>query len=325
MAVLAVDVMALIIMLLYISRGYRRGLIVSILSLAGLLAACASSYMFYKPAGRMIAERYDAPDYVTLALGAVMVFFCVLMLFSIITRIVSWRMRVRAQSVEGATLTWIDKTLGSLLGAIIGLTIIVALLWGYQLAQFTKAGKFLPDISSSIAVETSSSIIEMGTYLLAGSSMSDKDMARALAKSVSNPKKTAKDMQILLQNPSAQKLINDAEFVDAMLAGNEKRVKRNRTLNRMLDDPEVIKKAQELGLVSDKYEAAEMKNDVARKLAKIGGEIGKIRNDPKVQKILQEPEFAEKLQKGDFRDLANDERFGTLLNRVLGAFRNSNN
>jgi len=317
MSVLVVDVMALIIMLLYISRGYRRGLLVSILSLVGLLAAYVSAYMFYKPAGQLIAERYDAPDYVTLALGAVMVFFCVFMFFSIITRIVSWRMRVRAQRMEGVTLTWIDKALGSLLGALIGITIIVALVWGYQLVQFTKAGEFMPDVNDSIAVKASSSVIEAVTYILAGNSMNDKDMARALARSVSNPGKAAEDMQALFENPSAKKLFNDANFVDAMLAGNEKKVRRNKSLKRMLDDPEVLKKAQSLGLISDKQTPSEIKEAVARKLSKIGGEIGKIRKDPKIQKLLEEPEFVEKLQKGDFRDLANDERFRTLLNRAM--------
>ncbi len=314
---LIVDLIALLIVLYYFSKGYRRGLLVSILSLIGLICAYISAYMFFEPAGQMILNQYDLPRLLALALGGFASFFIVYIFFGIIIRIISWRRRTRETSLIKTGSIYIDKLLGSISGTIFGLIMVAIILWGYNLAKFSQFGTSLPDINKSIAAQMSSSIIEKGTYLIADKSMDHEEMAKAISKSLSNPGEALEDMQDLMNSPLIKKLSDDKEFINAMLKGEVQKIKHNRTLNRALEDPVIINKAQDLGLLADDYNPMEMKEEIAEKLAKAGKEISKIQNDPKIRNLLNDNILKEKIERQNLTEMLQDNKFRELINRMV--------
>ncbi len=314
---LIVDLIALVIMIYYFHKGYQRGLFLSTLSIIRLICAYFSAYLFFKPLGQMILNQYALPKYLALAIGGFIAFFIVYMFLSIVIRIISWLRRTRKSSLIKTGSVWLDKLLGSMSGAIVGLAMIAIILWAYNIAKFSQMGSFLPDISNSIAAQMSSSIIEKGTYLIADKSLDQKEMARAISKSVSNPGKTINDMQDLMNSPKIQKLSDDKEFVNAMLKGEVDKIKRNPTLNRVLEDSEIIDKVKNLGFIANDYKPQEMKTEVAEKLAKAGKEINKIKNDPKIQKLLADNTLKEKIDRQNIGEMLKDNKFRKLINRMM--------
>ena len=314
---LLVDLIALVVLLCYISKGYHRGLLVSVLSIIGLVCSYISAYLFFEPAGQMILNQYELPRYLALALGGFAAFFIVYIFFGLIIRLVDWRRRSRATSLKKTGSIWIDKLLGALGGAVIGMTMVVILLWGYNLAQLSRIGSGLPDIGDSIAAQLSSSFIEKGTYLIAGKTMDDKGAAKAISKSLSNPGETIKDVQDLMNNPQIQKLSKDNGFINAVLDGDVQKIKRNRTLNRILEDPYITDKVKDLGLLAGEYNPKEMKEEIAAKLAKAGKELNKIKNDPKIHQLLEDNALREKIEGKNIVEMMKDSKFRQLMNRVM--------
>jgi uncharacterized membrane protein required for colicin V production len=315
--IIIVDILALLILLYYFFRGYRRGFVISVLGIIGLICASLGAYLLFRPLGDWFQATYNLSPVVSYAIAAISAFIVIYVFFFIISGFISWRRRARAKREGEPEVAFADKLLGGILGAVIGFILIVVLVWVYNMVQFSVFSGKLPDINSTVSGRSAEAAIRAGTNLMAKKMTRDPEMSQTIARTMTNPARTAVDMQKLLNHPKVEALADDQEFLGAVLKGDEAIILKTPAFNEMLDDPEVMRIATDLGLMSPGEKPEAIKKEAAARLAKVGRNFDKIKNDPEVQEILQDKEIQEKIDKEDVQGLLTDPKFHRLLKRAL--------
>ena len=314
---LIVDIIAVLILSYFFFKGFRRGFIISVLGIVGLICAYIGAYLLYQPLGSWFQERYELPNIAAYAVGGLCAFICIYLFFSVISGFISWRRRRMAKKDGVEEVGLLDKVLGGALGVVIGGAVVVMLFWLYNMAQISPVGKKLPDLSGSASARASEAAVRSGAYAIAKNTTKDKDLSNAIARSVSNPLKMTENVQKIMEHPKVEALSADPEFLGSVLHGDEELIRKNPALNDMLEDPEVMNIARELGLVAYNEKPEELKDEAAKKLARIGRNFGKIQNDPEIQAILNDRDVQAKLESQDIAGLLKDQKFHKLIKRVM--------
>jgi hypothetical protein len=129
------------------------------------------------------------------------------------------------------------------------------------------------------------------------------------------------DVQRIKQNPEVAALARDAQFTDAVFKGDAEAIKGNPRWNRLMEDPEFLRCARDLGLLPAESDAASTREQAADQLARVGRKMTQIGADPEVQDLLRDKAFQETLNDGDLGKLMQDERTWELAGRVMQIIR----
>ncbi|MGD0999292.1 MAG: CvpA family protein [Candidatus Brocadiia bacterium] len=321
MLVLA-DVVTLAVVAVYAVRGFMRGLTSSLLGLLGLAGAFFAAWLLWGWAGRRLNESFGIPLVLACALGATFVFLVVYVMFFLLVHLIRRRNKSRkAQPAPKPKYPWADKLSGAALGACVGMLMAAALVWIYNAAGLTPGATAWPDMRDSAASRLSSLIIGSEAYLFARAATNDPALSRVVARSVSDPKMAVEDVQRIKQNPEVAALARDAQFTDAVFKGDAEAIKGNPRWNRLMEDPEFLRCARDLGLLPAESDAASTREQAADQLARVGRKMTQIGADPEVQDLLRDKAFQETLNDGDLGKLMQDERTWELAGRVMQIIR----
>jgi uncharacterized membrane protein required for colicin V production len=313
MIILDVIILAFIALLFY--RGFKRGYLVSVVGIVGLFCSYAGAYFLFEPVGLLLSESYEIPNFISYSISGIAVFITIYLLFSVLSMILS---RTRKKRInEGSLISAVDQWLGGFLGATVGVVIVCVFIWMYNLSQLSPAGDVVPDVSGSIAGKVSKAAIEYGTYAMASALIEDEQTAKMVARTISDPASTADDIKKIMDNPKIDELKKDTDFLEAVKNGDTKRLVSNKKLTALINDPETLATAKDLGIIPRNADSAFLQQEASEKLAKIGHGINEIQNDPQLLKILEDPEIQQKLQNMDIQGLMMDPEFNEIVQKIM--------
>lgn len=128
---MSLDITALIIIALFFIRGYMRGLIVAVFSVVAILLGIVVSLKM----SQVLASYLLAKGYVGSGWAPVLSY---LILFTAVVIAVRWGAKLLQRSVEGMMLGTVNKIIGGLLFAFVGLLLWSSFLWiGIKLGAIT--------------------------------------------------------------------------------------------------------------------------------------------------------------------------------------------
>lgn len=298
------DLIAFLIVIFYAVKGVQRGALISFMSIGGVIFAYIAALILSKPFGFLVALITRLPNLYGRVIAGAFIFITVSVLIRLAIKKILKRREENSQNDN--TLTYSTRLWGAFLGIITAILVFTVIHWVYSLYRGTESGKALPEIGKGISGGISQELIRSAAYAAADANTADL---------VSRPDRTADMLRRLFARESVNKLMSDPDFRNALLDGDEDAIMNNTAYRRLFEDEETVDLLRQLGAVRTKTdEAAER---MADPLANTGRKLGKVLEEPDVQKKVEELKEEGMLERRNWPRLVFDRRFIDIMERVM--------
>lgn len=308
------DVVALILLGVFIGIGCLRGALASFIGLAALVLGYAAALAAAPPLAAALPLSPATPGIVGIALAGCLVFAVVYALVLIAGRLVR-----RAQGDghgEGRSLR--DRFLGGLFGAVRGSFVVVLVgllaLWLDALPS-TGGPALVPASTDSVAARATSAVVEASL----GAAFSNSGPAGPfVARLVARPAGSIEELQALLADPRFEALREDAAFWSYVEAGAVDPAMGRVSFRDFAHDASLRQELAALGLVPPAAadDPAAFERAAADALRQVGPRLKALREDPALQELMQDPEIAGMIHSGDHLGLLAHPAFRQVVSRA---------
>ncbi len=308
------DAAALLILGVFIGMGALRGALASALGLVTLAAGDGAAVIAGPRLGPVVAERLDLAQMVGLAVAGMAAFLAVFVVMGIASWFLNRWARERAAFGRSAR----DRFLGGAFGAVRGALVVMLLSWlalWVDALRVTGTVADLPDLGPSRAAAVTSDLVESGVQAAVG----DAPSGRLMARLASRPGAALGEVQALLDSPELAAQRSDAMFWTYVESGAVDAAMNRASFVRITRDASLRMRLAELGLIGeDAANDPRAFRDVSRQvLAEVGPRLRRVKNDPALQQLAEDPEIQAAIQSGDTVALMTHPRFRQLVSRVL--------
>jgi len=307
------DVVALILLGVFIGIGCLRGALASFVGLAALVTGYAASVAVAPALGPRLPLSPETPAVAGVMLAGLAVFLVVYLAIAI-----AGKLAVRAQRERsGGTHSVRDRFLGGLFGAVRGAFVVLLVSWlALWLDALRATGTaVVPEVAGSAAAQATSAVVEASVgAALAGGGPEGPFVARLAAR----PALATSELQQVLENPRIDALREDGPFWTYVEAGSVDTAMGRVSFRDLAQDAALRGELAELGLVSPEAAAdpAAFNAAAAEVLREVGPRLRALREDPELQKLMEDPEVAAMLRSGDYLGLLSHAGFRQLVSRV---------
>ncbi|HEY8152521.1 MAG TPA: CvpA family protein [Myxococcota bacterium] len=309
------NVVALILLGVFIGIGCLRGALASFIGLAALAAAYAASIAAAPALGSRLPLSPETPAIVGVALAG-----CGVFLFVYLSIAIAGKLAVRAQRERtGGTHSLRDRFLGGVFGAVRGsfvvLLVCMLALWLDAASEMGGSPRGESQVAGSAAGRATSAVVEASVgAALAGSGPEGPFVARLAAR----PALAVGELQQVLENPRFEALREDGPFWTYVEAGALDAAMGRVSFRDLAQDAELRGELAALGLVSPEAAADEaaFTAAVTEVLREVGPRLHALREDPALQELVEDPQVAAMLQSGDYLGLLSHPGFRQLVARV---------
>jgi len=282
-------------------RGYKKGFLRSLSRVSSLVASYVAC-IFYTTQVADILESY------TQLQGIVAFFTAALVLFIAVGVGVSLIFRVVEElRFERGVLSTTSSFGGAALGLVVGLIVAITLVW---------ASAFARDIYLATALETrrqaNSSSIEALANGLASKAVNSTmtlvsarpEVASLSAALIESPAEFSQHVQQLTRSNDLEALLSDPQNQAVLDSGDARAVQALPAFQKLANNPHMLALAKSAGMLEDSANnTGRVDAALARQITDIWGRTQQVKNDRRVQEILSDPEFQQKVQSGNPLDL----------------------
>jgi len=308
------DVVALILLGVFIGMGCLRGALASFIGLAALVAGYAAAVAAAPTLGPRLPLSPEMPAIACVVLAGSGVFLLAYLSISI-----AGKLAVRAQRERsGGTHSLRDRFLGGAFGAVRGAFVVLLVSWlalWLDALRATGTAELVPQVAGSAAAEATSAVVEASVgAALAGGGPEAAFVARLAAR----PALAVDELQQVLANPRFEALREDSSFWTYVEAGALDAATGRVSFRDLAQDAELRRELAALGLIAPEAAADEAAFTVAMTavLREVGPRLRALREDPALQALVEDPEVAGMLNSGDYLGLLSHPGFRQLVSRV---------
>jgi membrane protein required for colicin V production len=305
------DLLLFAVLLAFTSLGAWRGALESGLRLAGWLGGYAAAVAAAAWLGAPAAAALGVAAWLGMPIAGTAAFLLVQLALAVA---IALARRRRAELDPGA----LDRILGAALGAARGALVVVLLGWLALLADALRsqgALASLPSTERSVAASWSGVVVESGAAAVLGQSDPGARAAVALA---ARPAATLESFREVLDHPRMQALQRDRAFWSRFEKGDVEGALALPSARALVADASLRRRLADLGLVE--RAAAEHPVAFERALAQALGEasarVARLRSDPEVRALLEDPAVIERVERRDAIGLLSDPRLQRALERA---------
>ena len=239
------NVVALILLGIFIGIGWLRGALASFVGLAAFVIGYAASIAAAPLLAAKLPLSPETPGFVAVALAGCLVFVVVYLLILIAGTLARRAQRERA----GAGHSLRDRFLGGLFGAVRGAFVVLMVSWlalWLDALPSTGAPAVVPKVAGSVAAARPRAVVEASLgAALSGSGTAGPFVARLAAR----PALAIDELQQLLANPRFEALREDAAFWSYVEAGAVDTAMGRVTFRDLAQDTDLRRELAALGLV----------------------------------------------------------------------------
>ncbi len=308
------NVLALILLGVFIGIGWLRGALASFVGLAAFVIGYAASIAAAPALAAKLPLSPETPAFVGVVLAGCLVFAVVYALVLFAGMLVR-----RAQDVPaGSGRSVRDRFVGGLFGAVRGSFVVVLVSWlvlWLDAMPTTGAPALVPTVEGSLAARATSAVVEASL----GAAFADSGAAGPfVARLAARPASGIEEIQRLLANPRFEALREDELFWSQIEAGAVDTAMGRVSYRDLARDADLRRELAALGLVPAPAADDPAAFDVAAAdaLRQVGPRLRALREDPALQELLQDPEIAEMVRSGDHLGLLAHPGFRKLLSRA---------
>jgi uncharacterized membrane protein required for colicin V production len=281
-----------VVILLFAWRGFRSGFVAALGRVLAVIAGYAAAILGGGPLAAWIETQFGLQGLVALGTASLSLFLAagliVMLIFFLLRRHVFPDDEVSTASAIG----------GGFVGALVGMLLAVAIVWTFAFARDMMAIEAI-----AADVPASSSGVEKLANRLAGSAVSAAMDAGSMQPEVvrlgealaSAPSEVIQRAQRLTTSDEFHALMQDPRNHRVLDSGKPELVQQLPAFKALVANPDVIALTEIAGYgESDDIEA-----ELARQLTSTWTRAQQVKNDPRVQEILADPEFRATLDSGN--------------------------
>lgn len=306
------DLVALALLALFAFLGARRGGLAAGLGLVTLGVSYAAAVFFGTRFGDGAAASFGVSPMLGVPLAGSIAFLLAFVAMSLLSKV------LRALEAEHPSRSPQDRFFGGLFGAVRGGLVVLLLsylaIWVDAL-RVTGTAPELPELGSSAAAAVTESVVEAGVT----AAMGDTQSGRLMAHVASRPGQAIVEMQALMEHPVISELRSDRLFWTYVEHGSIDAAMNRRAILALTYDRDMRETLHGFGLIDEAaVEDAELFRDQTREmLTDLGPRLSGIKNDPKMQELMEDPEVLEAVQAGDHLALMTHPGFQEVVARVM--------
>ncbi|MBT8434066.1 MAG: CvpA family protein [Gammaproteobacteria bacterium] len=294
----------IVVMLFFAYRGYKKGLFKSLSRILSLVAGYIAAILYAGPFSAVLGSQYQLQGIVGFLAAALILFFSAVIAVSILFWILAKLLPATDSPSTASSLG------GATVGLVIGVIVAIAIIWTYAFvrdihfardaeANF-KPGK-IERLASNVASKVVNSALSMGS-----ARPEITNLGTAL---IASPAEIAQHARRLSSSNDLNELLRDPDNQALLNRGDVAAVKNLPALRKLARNPDMLALAKYAGIVDDSANNSDaVETALATQLTDIWGRVHRVRNDRRVQEILNDPEFQQKIQSGNPIDLLTNAR-----------------
>lgn len=308
------SILLIICILFFTFSGYRKGLLKSLSQLFGLIAGYFCAFTYGSEAAQWIELNSPLKGMLAFSAGALGVFIVTSLAVKIGFGLLATLLPKSEILLKGSAIG------GSLLGALWGAAIGFILVWVLSIARpyvpvlnDTSASTLLQvDIIENNATKIITHIFETIVKTVTNPELTNISTAIA-ASPVETGLKVKKvwekgELKDFLSNPDNQKILNDGDFATLEKLPEFQEIAKDEDLQTLLED---------ISAIPPDLAETERTQAIAENMNNVWQRATSMKNNPRVQEILSDPEFIEQINNGNPLLLLNDSRFQELSEMLL--------
>ena len=297
------------VILLFAWRGFRSGFIKSLGRVFTVLAGYAAAILYSGPLSSWIDMQFGWQGVVAF-IGTSMTLFlaaglAMMLIFTLLRR----------HLFPGDDISTTSALGGGFVGALAGVLLAIAIVWSFAFVRDMRSS----DTNETTASEHSSGVETLANRL-AGSAVSaamnagsvTPEVARLSAALAASPAEAMQRTQRLMKSTEFLALMHDPRNHRVLDSGNPELVQQLPAFRALAANPDLLALAEMSELADDDLEAK-----FARQLTDTWGRAQQVKNDPRVQAILADPEFQAALESGNPVDLLTNHQLHELADIIF--------
>jgi uncharacterized membrane protein required for colicin V production len=310
---MALDLLALVVLLLFVGLGAWRGTIAGLLSTSGLVLGYLAGALSAWILGPTLAELAGLPHLLAAPIAGTAGFLAVFVVIGVAGIFVrAWdRERVRE-----AGRTSLDRAGGACLGALRGSLIVLLLgvLSNWIHAAEVFAGRQAVEDTSPLRAMTQTLV---GSGL--GALLGDSPEAIVAARVIARPATSLSSLQRVFAHPRIAALADDRGFWTLVENGAVDSALNRGSFYGILHDQALRGELAEVGLVKAgaAHDPRIFREQAKEVLHEVGPRVARARRDPELHDLARDPEIAQLLQRRDVIGLLRNPHFSSTLQRIL--------
>ncbi len=302
----------LVVTAFFAIRGFFNGFLRSLSRTLSFLGAYGAAFYFAKPASELVKQYLELDGIAAYITGGLIIFAAVM----IIIRLIFWLI-IKLSPGDADRLSTGSRLAGLLIGGLVGAAIALLLVytWGiYQDARQARGTPASQQQTTGAADKAARAFVSKtaaGIMSLTTDNTTTVKMSEAF---IADPVASVDRINRVVQNPDLQALLADERSQRLMRAGDIDSLMQVPEFNRLMNDPDMKQLLSDSGMDIHREDTAQQ---TARKIALGWQQIQVMQSDPRVQAIINDPEFQQQLQADNKLPLLMNPKLNTLAEIIF--------
>jgi len=301
---IAIDVLAILILLFYFFSGWHKGFWASTLGLLRVVVAYGSAWYAGRYLGFWLGGAAHRPRIVTIPVCAGIAFVLVTFAFYLVISELRLR-RAEREEKEEYRHPLVACLLGGGVNLLGGAISLVLTFWILDLFFVGMTGLPFPGSDQSRFAKISRQVLRRTAYALIPKKGNERQV-EAMASIISDPASGIDDLEEILAAPSVKRLFTDPDLGEALLSGDPERVRENEAIREFFGDRDSLDRLRKIGALSE----TETKSGICEKLAIIG-------KNPRIRIAIENLKAKQLLGPEHILDIIRDPDFDVIVSEIV--------
>ena len=296
-------------------RGYRKGLFNSVTKISSLIGGYAAAIFYVEPVNALLESWIELQGLVAFFTASTILFLGAFSLVSLVF------LAIRKSCFKNERVSTVSAFSGAVIGSVVGSIIAIIIVW-----MLTFVSEMRPVAAGQVLAQKPVGVFEgfakhsMGKILniillIADTEPEVRHFSQAL---IESPGEVSQQVQRLNKSGELKVLFGDSSNQLVLNSGDAAAVQKLPDFQALAKNPDMLalaKSAGMLGETGDDFELAE--TELALQTTQAWVRIQQVKDNQRVQAIMNDPEFLATLQSGNPIDLLTNSRLLELANIIF--------
>ncbi|MCP4386763.1 MAG: DUF4124 domain-containing protein [Gammaproteobacteria bacterium] len=304
----------LIVILIFGYRGYRKGLFKSLGRILSVLAGYICAILYTGQASRLLESQFQLQGIVAFLGATLLLFFGA----SLLVGLLFWLLQKLL--LEDATVSIASSLGGGVVGLATGTLLAIVIVWCFTFVRDSRPVETLATTASNPSGIEQLANRVAGKAVASAMSLSSTspEVAKISAAVAAAPADMVQRAQRLANSEDMAALLNDPRNQALLDSGDHEALRKLPAFQQLIKNPDLQALASATGLLDDATRNNQaLDAEVAIQLTDVWGRAQRVKNIPRVQEIIGDAEFQQKLRSGNPLDLLTNDKLLELANIIF--------
>jgi len=308
-------VIFVVVILFFAYRGYKKGLLKSLARILSVVAGYSCAFLYTGQASVIVESHFQLQGIVAFIVASLACFFGA----ALIVGLLFWL--IRKVLLKDRPVSVASSLGGAAVGSATGVLLAIVIVWCVTFVRDSR-----PEAVPEVAATTKPSKIEKLANQVAGkavgSAMSlgsaNPEVAKITGALAAAPAAMVQRAQRLANSEDMKEILNDPRSQSALNSGDTEAVRQLPAFQRLMKDSDMQALATASGLLDEAEQSnQEVDAAMAAQFTDIWGRVQSAKNDTRVQEIIADAEFQQKIRSGNPLDLLTNDKLLELANIIF--------